>query len=69
MIKVVYLDEGSITDFICVLSEGKTVDKEEHIVRKTAELAADAGVQANNKLVDRKINEKPNPPVILGRME
>ena len=50
MIKVVYFDEGSVTDFIYVLDGGKTVDKEEHIVKKTTELAAGAEAQANTKL-------------------
>lgn len=50
MIKVVYFDEGSVTDFIYVLGGGKTVDKEEHIVKKTTELAAGAEAQANAKL-------------------
>jgi len=50
MIKVIYFDEGSVTDFIYVLGGGKTVDKEEHIVKKTTELAAGAEAQANAKL-------------------
>ena len=50
MIKVVYFDEGSATDFIYVLSGGKTVDKEEYIVKKMTELAAGAETQAHAKL-------------------
>ena len=50
MIKVVYFDEGSATDFIYVLGGGKASDKEEHIVKKTTELAAGAEAQANAKL-------------------
>lgn len=50
MIKVVYFDEGSATDFIYVLGGGKNMDKEEHIVRKTTELAAGAEAQAKANL-------------------
>ena len=32
MIKVVYFDEGSATDFIYVLAGGKSSDKKEHIM-------------------------------------
>lgn len=32
IIKVVYFDEGSATDFIYVLAGGKNSDKKEHIV-------------------------------------
>lgn len=50
IIKIVYFDEGSATDFIYVLEGGKASDKEEHIVKKTSELAAGAEAQANSKL-------------------
>ena len=32
MIKIVYFDEGSATDFIYILEGGKSTDKKEHIV-------------------------------------
>ena len=50
MIKIVYFDEGSATDFIYVLEGGKSSDKEERIVKKTTELAAGAEAQANVRL-------------------
>lgn len=50
IIKIVYFDEGSATDFIYVLDGGKPFDKEEHIVKKTTELAAGAEAQVNTKL-------------------
>lgn len=42
MIKIVYFDEGSATDFIYVLEGGKSTDKKEHIVTKATELAVGA---------------------------
>lgn len=47
MIKVVYFDEGSATDFIYVLAGGKNIDKREHIITKTTELTAGAEAEAN----------------------
>ena len=47
MIKVIYFDEGSATDFIYVLAGGKSTDKKEHIVTKTTELAAGAEAEAS----------------------
>lgn len=47
MIKVVYFDEGSATDFIYVLAGGKSSDKKEHIVTKTTEIAAGAEAEAS----------------------
>ena len=47
MIKIVYFDEGSVTDFIYVLNGGKNTDKKEHIITKTTELAAGAEAEAN----------------------
>ncbi len=49
MVKIVYFDEGSATDFIYVMSGGKTVDKVEHIVQRTTDLAADAEASAQAK--------------------
>lgn len=50
MIKVVYFDEGSATDFLYILGGGKSIDKEENIVKKTTELAVGAEAQASAKL-------------------
>lgn len=47
VIKVVYFDEGSATDFIYVLDGGKNTDKKEHIVEKTTEIALGAEAEAN----------------------
>lgn len=47
MIKIVYFDEGSATDFIYVLEGGKSIDKKEHIITKTTELAAGAEAEAS----------------------
>lgn len=47
MIKVIYFDEGSATDFIYILEGGKNIDKKEHIVSKTTELAAGAEAEAS----------------------
>ncbi len=47
MIKVVYFDEGSATDYIYVLAGGKSTDKKEHIVTKTTELAIGAEAEAS----------------------
>lgn len=47
IIKVVYFDEGSATDFIYVLAGGKNSDKKEHIVTKTTEIAVGAEAEAN----------------------
>lgn len=47
MIKVVYFDEGSATDFIYILAGGKNTDKKEHIVTKSSELAVGAEAQAS----------------------
>lgn len=47
MIKVVYFDEGSATDFIYVLAGGKSSNKKEHIVTKTTEIAARAEAEAS----------------------
>ena len=46
MIKIVYFDEGSATDFIYVLTGGKSTDKKEHIVTKSSELAVGAEAEA-----------------------
>ena len=46
MIKVVYFDEGTATDFIYILAGGKSTDKKEDIVTKTTELAAGAEAEA-----------------------
>ena len=50
LVKVVYFDESSATDFIYVLGGGKLSDSEEHIVKKTTELAVGAEAQADAKL-------------------
>lgn len=47
MIKVVYFDEGSATDFIYILEGGKTTDKKENIVTKATEFAIGAEAEAN----------------------
>ena len=47
MIKIVYFDEGSATDFIYVLAGGKSTDKKEHIVTKSSELAVGAEAEAS----------------------
>ena len=47
MIKIVYFDEGSATDFIYVLTGGKSTDKKEHIVTKSSELAVGAEAEAS----------------------
>ncbi len=49
VIKVIYFDEGSATDFLYVLDGGKNTDKKEHIVNKTTELAAGAEAELNKK--------------------
>ena len=46
MIKIVYFDEGSATDFIYVLEGGKNTDKKEHIVSKATEIAVGAEAEA-----------------------
>ena len=46
MVKVVYFDEGSATDFIYVLEGGKNTDKKEHIVTKATEFAVGAEAAA-----------------------
>lgn len=46
MVKVVYFDEGSATDFIYVLEGGKSTDKKEHIVTKATEFAVGAEAAA-----------------------
>lgn len=52
MIKIVYFDEGSATDFIYVLEGGKNSNKKEHIVSKATEIAigADAEVKKSTGL-------------------
>lgn len=50
MIKVVYFDEGSATDFIYVLEGGKSSDKKENIITKTTELAAGAEAEASKSV-------------------
>ena len=47
MIKIIYFDEGSATDFIYVLAGGKSTDKKEHIVTKSSELAVGAEAEAS----------------------
>lgn len=47
MIKIVYFDEGSATDFIYVLIGGKNTDKKEQIITKTSELAVGAETEAS----------------------
>lgn len=47
MIKVVYFDEGSATDFIYVLAGGKNSNKKENIVTKSSELAVGAEAEAS----------------------
>ena len=47
MIKIVYFDEGSATDFIYVLAGGKNTNKKEHIVTKSSELAVGAEAEAS----------------------
>lgn len=47
MIKVVYFDEGSATDFIYVLEGGKNTDKKEHIVTKATEFAIGAETEVS----------------------
>lgn len=47
MIKVVYFDEGSATDFIYVLAGGKNSNKKENIVTKSSELAVGAETEAS----------------------
>lgn len=47
MIKVVYFDEGSATDFIYVLEGGKNTDRKEHIVTKATEIAIGAEAEAS----------------------
>lgn len=46
MIKIVYFDEGSATDFIYILEGGKNTDKKEHIVSKATEIAVGAELEA-----------------------
>ena len=46
MIKIVYFDEGSATDFIYVLEGGKNTDRKEHIVSKATEIAVGAEAEA-----------------------
>ena len=50
MIKIVYFDEGSATDFIYVLAGGKNTDKKEHIITKTSELAVGAEAEASKSV-------------------
>lgn len=45
MIKVIYFDEGSATDFIYVLGGGKNTDRKEHIVDKTTQIAVGADAE------------------------
>lgn len=47
MIKFVYFDVGSATDFIYVLVGGKSSGKKEHIVTKTIEIAARAEAEVS----------------------
>ena len=47
MIKVVYFDEGSATDFIYVIEGGKSTDRKEHIVTKATEIAIGAEAEAS----------------------
>ena len=46
MIKIVYFDEGSATDFIYILEGGKNTDRKEHIVSKATEIAVGAEAEA-----------------------
>lgn len=47
MIKIVYFDEGSATDFIYILEGGRSTDKKEHIVSRATEIALGAEAEAN----------------------
>lgn len=49
MIKVVYFDESSATDFIYISSGGKSEGTKEEIVKKTNKLAANAAAKAEAK--------------------
>ncbi len=50
MIKIVYFDESSATDYLYVIDGGKSQSKEEHIVTKTTEIATGAEAQASARL-------------------
>lgn len=50
MIKVVYFDEGSATDFIYILEGGKSTNKKENIITKTTELALGAEAEAKKSV-------------------
>lgn len=50
IVKVVYFDEGSATDFIYVLAGGKEETKSEKIVEKTVDISAKANAEAGGKL-------------------
>ncbi len=50
MIKIVYFDESSATDYLYVMDGGKSQNKEEHIVTKTTEIATGAEAQAGARL-------------------
>ncbi len=47
MIKIVYFDEGSATDFLYIFEGGKNTDKKEHIVTKATEFAIGAEAEAS----------------------
>lgn len=49
LVKIVYFDEGSATDFIYVLAGGKQTDREEQVVQKAKEIAVGAEAEANTK--------------------
>lgn len=50
MIKIVYFDEGSATDYLYIMDGGKTQSKEEQVVTKTTEIATGAEAQAGARL-------------------
>lgn len=49
IIKVIYFDEGSATDFIYIVEGGKSEDQTKEIVEKTSELAAKTEAKATAK--------------------
>lgn len=50
MIKIIYFDEGSATDYLYILDGGKSQSKEEHVVTKTTEIATGAEAQAGARI-------------------
>lgn len=50
MIKVVYFDDGSVTDYLCIYNGGEKIQTSDKIKEKSAEIAANASAGIQSKL-------------------